>query len=106
MKDRININGEWYVREAPELDLLFYKGCEFQTEKFAFDFSAGDSFTLLKVKGRNDNTKELWDNEDMIKALAEEDEAWSDVALEVLEDANELKALIEFLKILKQKGWL
>ena len=106
MKDRINIDGTWYVREAPKLDLLFYNGCEFQTEKFAFDFSAGESFCLLKVKNRNDGRDVLWDNEDMIKALAEEDEAWSDVALEVLEDVNELKALIGFLKILKQKGWL
>lgn len=106
MKDRINIDGEWYVREVPEMNLLFYKGCEFQTERFLFEFSLGDSFCFLKVKNRNDGREVLWDNEGMIKALAKEDEDWSDVALEVLEDANELKALIEFLKILKQKDWL
>ena len=106
MKDRINIDGTWYVREAPELDLLFYKGCEFQTEKFLFEFSLGDSFCFLKVKGRNNDTDVIWDSEGMIKALAEEDEAWSDVAIEVLKDTSELKALIGFLKILKQKGWI
>lgn len=57
-----------------------------------------------KVKGGD--TEEAWDNEDMIKGLAEGDEDWSDVAIEVLKDSNELKSLTEFLKILKQKGWL
>ena len=106
MKDRINIDGIWYVRETPKMDLLFYRGCEFQTEKFVFDFSVGDSFYLLKLKNRNDGREVLWDNEDMIKALSEEDESWYNVALEGLEDVDELEVLIEFLKILKQKGWL
>jgi len=48
MKDRINIDGEWYVREAPELDLLFYKGCEFQTEKFLFVIFVGRIFLFPK----------------------------------------------------------
>jgi hypothetical protein len=106
MKDRINIDGTWYVREAPKLDLLFYKGCEFQTEKFLFEFSLGESFYFLKVKGRNDDTDVLLDNEEMIKELPEGHDGWRQVVSDILQDEAEVDNLIEFLKILKQKGWL
>jgi hypothetical protein len=44
MEDRIQINGEWYVKESTtyevhqkELDLTYFEGCVYETDKYRFE---------------------------------------------------------------------
>jgi hypothetical protein len=130
MEDRIQINGEWYVREQPtpatepeiELDItdnvIRFKGMVFESDKYCFEatklaktglFEEAEYYISFDVEFTDKRVKpwkvDEWDNITWMKGiLIDNPNSLDDLRESVCPQGEaEFKA---FLKILKQEGWL
>ena len=123
MEDRIQLNGEWYVREQPnpepELDItdniIRFRGISYESDKYVFEatiirkpgseFEYYDCDIEFKDKRTRPWTEDLWDNPTWVKeVLNDNPESLVELRKSVCPQGEaEFKA---FLKILKQEGWL
>ena len=123
MEDRIQLNGEWYVREQPnpepELDItdniIRFRGISYESDKYVFEatiirkpgseFEYYDCDIEFKDKRIRPWTEDLWDNITWVKGVLNNNpESLEELRKTVCPQGEaEFKA---FLKILKQEGWL
>ena len=123
MEDRIQLNGEWYVREQsnPELELditdniIRFRGISYESDKYVFEatiirkpgseFEYYDCDIEFKDKRTRPWTEDLWDNPTWVKGVLNDNhESLVELRKTVCPQGEaEFKA---FLKILKQEGWL
>jgi len=123
MEDRIQLNGEWYVREQPnpepELDItdniIRFRGISYESDKYVFEatiirkpgseFEYYDCDIEFKDKRTRPWTEDLWDNPTWVKGVLNDNhESLVELRKTVCPQGEaEFKA---FLKILKQEGWL
>jgi hypothetical protein len=116
MKDRILIEGEWYVREATlqetELELIWSETVETSTEDY--------SWTAVRLKRDSDGfydpyvefwdkatgKKEMWDNSAwLIGVLEGYDESQIEEAKESMDNKG-VRDFIQFLKKLRENFWI
>jgi hypothetical protein len=131
MKNRIEINGVWYVREDAiidpldhledeELDLTFSEECVYETDKYCFvasrirqedsdEFYPDITITFTdKRSGDRDTWKEeFWDNNNWFKGIIEENSE----SIKSLNNETELcsqgkRQFKAFLDRLVEEGWL
>ena len=123
MEDRIQINGEWYVKESTtesqpiELDLSYFLSCIHETKNYVFeamrtydDFEKGKFFSnFLDIEFTDKRTKpwkiDNWDGVDWFRAIYGNDKSAVDEALEVMDEEG-VKQLKAFIKELINKGWI
>ena len=120
MKDRIQIDGVWYVREQQEpeveINITRFKGMVTESDKYCFEatklkhgdvpgrYYDGCDIEFTDKRGEPWKT-DLWDNNAWMRGVLINDP----VSLEHLRESvcpqgeAELKA---FLKVLKEEGWL
>ena len=123
MEDRIQLNGEWYVREQPnpepELDItdniIRFRGISYESDKYVFEatiirkpgseFEYYDCDIEFKDKRTRPWTEDLWDNPTWVKGVLNDNpESLVELRESVCPQGEvEFKA---FLKVLKQEGWL
>ena len=123
MEDRIQLNGEWYVREQPnpepELDItdniIRFRGISYESDKYVFEatiirkpgseFEYYDCDIEFKDKRTRPWTEDLWDNPTWVKGVLNNNpESLEELRKTVCPQGEaEFKA---FLKVLKQEGWL
>ena len=123
MEDRIQLNGEWYVREQPnpepELDItdniIRFRGISYESDKYVFEatiirkpgseFDYYDCDIEFKDKRTRPWIEDLWDNPTWVKGVLDNNpESLVELRKSVCPQGEaEFKA---FLKILKQEGWL
>ena len=123
MEDRIQLNGEWYVREQsnpePELDItdniIRFRGISYESDKYVFEatiirkpgseFEYYDCDIEFKDKRTRPWTEDLWDNVTWVKGVLNNNpESLAELRNTVCPQGEaEFKA---FLKILKQEGWI
>ena len=108
MKDRIKIDGQWYVKqeEATDMhyDLTYSKSCT--TGKFTYGVLLDDDGVSFALDGPGwveilDNPIPLWDNPSWLENFRDETHT-GDSGLSP-EDEDELRYL---LKVVTKKGWL
>jgi hypothetical protein len=123
MENRIQVNGEWYVKESTtesqpiELDLTYFEGCVHETDKYCFevtriyrDYDANDFYSdSVDIKFTDKRTHpwkiDNWDNVSWLRGIYDTDTRSIGEALEVM-DTNgviELKALVGELI---ERGWI
>lgn len=122
MKDRIQINGVWYVKEdsAPEPtypifcedDITWFQGCTYETDDYCWEVTKiqieeNKYHNGVNIKFTNKTTKETqhWDNDMWLMGVFDGDEG--DLKL-AREDMNEegVQTFQWFLGVLVDKGWL
>lgn len=132
-KDRIQIDGEWYVKESTltstntntlalpieidESEPTFFRGCVFEDDTFCFEATNltdkdGDIYGGLEIEVTNkkepdwqNKPKEYIDNEKFLVSLLDNDEESIDEVLKFL-DASQASYLIAFVKFLRDRGWV
>jgi hypothetical protein len=124
MEDRIQLNGEWYVREQPnpepefELNIdniIRFRGISYESDKYVFeatiirkpssDWEYYDCDIEFKDKRTRPWVEDLWDNITWVKGVLNNNpESLVELRKTVCPQGEaEFKA---FLKVLKQEGWL
>ena len=123
MEDRIQLNGEWYVREQsnpePELDItdniIRFRGILHESDKYVFEatiirkpgseFEYYDCDIKFKDKRTRPWIEDFWDNPTWVKGVLNNNpESLEELRKTVCPQGEaEFKA---FLKVLKQEGWL
>lgn len=123
MENRIQVNGEWYVRESTidaqpiELDLNYFESCICDTEKYRFeatrtykDYDKNEFYSdTIDIKFTDKRTQprktENWDNASWLRGIYDNDRRTINEALEVMDEdgVTELKALV--LELI-EKGWI
>jgi len=124
-KDRIQINGKWYVAEQPEENveftpdtLTYFRGCVFETDSSCFEFTdltnkegipygGGISFSVeytdKRFEDRKDWKIDYWDNNTWFNELIKGNTD-SLFELESRIDKEDAKLFIEALRYLKEFG--
>lgn len=124
MKDRIQINGEWYIKESsnllpePEpLDLTYTQGCVYETSKYCFeatrlykDYDSCEFYEdTLDIEFTDKRTKpwktDDWDRVDWFRGVYDNDKRAINEALKVM-DEDGVKELKQFIGHLIKIGWL
>ena len=127
MKDRIEVNGVWYIKEntivQPTISELEpgikYDGFVFESNLYAFDctriydedgnlYKDGNvciKFTDKSIIHDIDKSQEHWDNVDWMCGILENEVEAIDEAMESL-CSQGLIELKEVLKELAEKGWI
>ena len=124
MKDRIQINGEWYIKESlnplpePEpLDLTYTQGCVYETSKYCFeatrlykDYDSCEFYEdTLDIEFTDKRTKpwktDHWDNSTWLLAVHHNDRDALEEAFELM-DNDGVRELKNFIRELLKMGWL
>lgn len=131
-KDRIQIDGEWYVKEStitststntltPLIEIdenapTFFRGCVFEDDTFCFEATNltdkdGDIYGGLEIEVTNKNEpdwqnkpKEYIDNEAFLIGLLDNDKEATHEILKFL-DVSQAHYLTAFVKFLRDRGW-
>ena len=110
MKDRIQLNGVWYVKEGKpprkDLDPMYSQSYSVETDKYMYEaVSLSDKPELdhLIVTNKTNNKSHTWDNITFIKGISEE---LTESLNLVKEDIDDTEDIIQFTKFLKEKKWL
>jgi len=124
-KDRIQINGKWYVAEQPVEtefdpgDLTYFRGAVYETDSSCFEFTNltneegkpyGDDisfsveYTDKRFKDRKDWKIDYWDNVNWFNGLIKGNPD-SLPELESMVDKEDAKLFIEALRHLKTLEW-
>jgi len=123
MEDRIQVNGEWYVKESTtkvqpiELDLTYFEGCVHETDKYCFevtrlykDYDKVEFYSdCIDIKFTDKRTQprktDDWDNTSWLRGIYDNDRTSINEALEVMDmdGVTELKALVGELI---ERGWI
>ena len=71
MKDRIQIDGVWYIKENKQepLDIIFYDGAVYEDDDYCIEATRHKGFhgIYLEIDNKNTGKKEYVDNEDYLK---------------------------------------
>lgn len=117
--DRILVNGIWYVKEKPELeikdtDLTNFLGCLYENSEYCWEATKiykDDGLTLydgIDIKftdKRSDTWKEdSWDNNTWFKGIYEDNKDSIEEAEKMMSESG-IKTFKLFLGKLKEKGW-
>ena len=122
--ERIQVNGEWYVKEthpelveSVELDFTHTESLIYETTKYCFEVSRiyrDDDITFYnginieftdKRYPREEWKTEYWDNDLFIIGVYENDESCIEDALETMDNEG-VKTLQQIAKQLIEKEWL
>lgn len=122
--ERIQINGEWYVKEIlpepdkpVELDFAHTESLIYETTKYCFEVSRiyrDDDITFYdgvnieftdKRYPREEWKIEYWDNDSFLIGVYENDESCIEDALEIM-DQEGVETLQQIVKQLIEKEWL
>jgi hypothetical protein len=116
MKDRIEINGVWYIKEKTKekkkIDIIDYLGCVYESDKYCFkaetNLELDENFLSIEV---TDKTIKPWrvdtfDNPDWMRDVLNGDSRGLDEIneFEICDDFKQ--EFREFLQILTTKKWL
>jgi len=112
-KDRVQIDGVWYVRETDpvEIDPIYYLGAVFENEAYCFDATVlvedgeflRDTFSV-KFKNKRTQIEEFWDNNNFFDGLLNDDAiSWASFEDSVV--VGHRAFFMEFLRELKSKEW-
>jgi hypothetical protein len=118
-KDRIQIDGVWYVKEDNQndepikIDVIETHGCVVENTNFCYEATRmfkeeGGFYEGIDIKVTDKRQKpwkeEIWDNNNWMRGILEYDsQSWKE--LPDLE-SKDIKFLISFLQFLKDKEWL
>jgi hypothetical protein len=123
MEDRIQINGEWYVKESTtesqpvELDLSYFLSCIHETKNYVFeairtydDYEKGKFFSnFLDIEFTDKRTEpwktDTWDNSTWLLGVHHNDKSALADAFELM-DGEGVRELKNFIRELINKGWL
>jgi hypothetical protein len=122
--ERIQINGEWYVKETPsetvesvELDFTHTESLIYETTKYCFEVSRiyrDDDITFYdgvnieftdKRYPREEWKMDYWDNDSFIIGVYENDGSCLDDVLEIMDNEG-VKTLQQIVEQLIEKEWL
>jgi len=71
MKDRIQIDGVWYIKENKQepLDIIFYDGAVYEDDNYCIEASRDKEYKSIDIEvlDKNTNTKEYIDSQEYIK---------------------------------------
>ena len=77
MKNRIQIDGVWYVKESKQepLDIIFYDGAVYEDDNYCIEASRDKEYNSISVEvlDKNTNTKEYIDSQEYIKGVIKGD---------------------------------
>jgi hypothetical protein len=120
MKDRIQINGVWYVRETQPEEIILddltqtlniiYENGNYSWEATRIYKDDGETFYDTFDVEFTDKTKTPWhteylDNNSFFKGVLENDAHSMKLAEETMDNKG-IKHFKAFLKYLKEKGWM
>jgi hypothetical protein len=124
MEDRIQINGEWYVKESTtydahqkELDLTYFEGCVYETDKYCFevtrlykDYSKNEFYSSsIDIKFTDKRTQpwkmDRWDRVSWLIGVHHNDKDALNDVFELM-DADGVRELKDFIRELINKGWI
>lgn len=122
MKERIEIDGVWYIREdvteevnITDSDIVKFIGISYETIEYSFEATrltnekTGEHYSDIDIKFTDKRVKpwkeELWDNNSWFKGILE-DNPDSIPALEKSLGRLGQKQFKAFLKYLQQKEWI
>lgn len=122
-KDRIKIEGVWYVKEdtslkeSIEVDPTHFEGCFVENDEFCFEANrilrdngtpypdVDIKFTDKRFENRKDWKVENWDNTSWIKdVLNDNPESLEELPADM--DTRDIHFFQAFLQYLQTKGWL
>jgi len=123
--ERIQVNGEWYIKETPpevvepvELDFTHTESLIYETDKYCFEVSRiyrddditfyngiDIQFTDKRSADRTNWIEEYWDNNSFYIGVYENDESCIADALESM-DQEGITTLQQIVKQLIEKEWL
>jgi hypothetical protein len=134
MKNRIQINGEWYVREQSAIlhpsrkeikplsreDVTGFKGFVYETDKFCYEatiiakdglFEEGEYHDNIDIKFTDKRIKpwveDHWDSMAWFKGVSENNpDSINSLINENEMEAEDILEFRSFLAFLKQQGWL
>jgi hypothetical protein len=123
-ENRIQINGEWYIKEStvatpePEaLDLIHFEGCVHETKKYCFeatrvykDYDNREFFSNcldIKFTDKRPSTPiiDYWDNPTWLLSIYHNDKTALEEASHLM-DEDGIKDLIRFTGELIKMGWI
>jgi hypothetical protein len=122
MEDRIQVNGEWYVKELittppVKLDLTHFEGCVYENSKYCFevtriyrDYNRGefypDSVSVEFTDKRAQPWKtDHWDNTNWLLDVHHNDKSALNDAFELM-DGEGVRELKDLIRDLIEKGWI
>lgn len=125
MENRIQINGDWYIKEEPdaipepqkELELAYAEMCSYEVLDYCFEakrlFKDHDSSEVyadtINIKFTDKRTKSWkihnWDNAAWFRGVFDNDKRAINDALEVM-NAHGVMALNQFIGHLIKIGWI
>ena len=123
MENRIQVNGEWYVKESTtdaqpiELDLTHFEGCVHEVRDYCFeatrmyeDYDKGKFYSdCLDIEFTDKRTKpwktDHWDSVDWFRGVFDNDKRAINEALEIMNEDG-VKELKAFIGKLIEKGWI
>ena len=117
MKDRIQVDGVWYVREDKkqiEIDLIEFKGCLYETDEFCFEATLtydddGELYPDVSIKFTDKRVKpwkeDHWDNNNWFRGVYEDKPESYESAVEEL-GVDGAKQFQAFINKLVEKEWL
>ena len=117
MKDRIQINGVWYVREdetelTDNINVTHVQQCTYETDEYAWEASRiykDDLETFysgvdVKFTDKKKNYDDYWDNNDYLLGVLNNDNYFINLARENM-NVEGIKDFKNFIYYLKEKGW-
>lgn len=123
MKDRILIDGEWYVKEVlpketfEEINITKYIGCSFETDEYAWEATkifrdddslypgVGIKFIDKTPKNRDKWEEDYWDNESWILEVYDNEPESLKEAREVMNEKG-IRDFKNFIHKLIEMSWL
>jgi hypothetical protein len=117
MKDRIQIDGFWYIREdlvdteEDKIDPVPFEGVVIENHRFCFEATRlienKESLSIeVTDKTKEPSVEHFWDNNEFFKLILENNSAaWENIK-EVIFTEPDKKFLVDFLKYLKETNWL
>jgi hypothetical protein len=119
MKERIQIDGVWYVREQDdtkeepmEIYPTHYVGVVAENSEYSFEATKifrDDNITLypgvgIQFKDKNNETEDYWDNDEWFLNILKNDRDALNMAREVMDESG-LKFFKAFIQHLNEEGW-
>ena len=120
VEDRIQINGEWYVKEKQEeinVDYTFTKSCIVEIDNFAFEATKimrdYESYypdvsieVTIKEGDRKNWRTEYWDNTDFFTGILDGDKDCIEDFTDTITEKYDQQVFLNMLNKLKEIEWL
>ena len=113
MKNRIQIDGEWYVKEEQDtFDDVFYRNpvesesILYESDLFTFEawkLKGSDTVNGIDIKYKKEDIEKSITNDFFISGLVDNE---CDVDLDKYDDNDYVKQLILVAKDLRKRGWI